>query len=871
INDVDVAELAKEKVVAVLRTVSEGEIVKLVVSRQSENIASTIATPLPRFIPPEQSELSKHKLRVKKRLTFDVPLNDSSSAGLGISVKGRTKRLEASDNLGDNASNPESSCGIFVKLIIHGGAAYKDGRLRVNDQLLGINGTNLTGLSNKDAMNTLGSVMQRIDPNENSIRLTILRTLLDESLNVDPGLSELSKRHSSSFNILPGTPDGAASLLLETSKKHEQPVIADKSVEYAVIIKNNRQSDAKPPLPLHSSLTNEKSSLQLVCSQNSNDPKPERQSSIADHSENRSETSAVEESDVQEDPFVRESRGRQSMSEKRRGASKIDPSNLATFQNIVHQRQTSAPSLVVKSELESPPSKGNCPVTSAEQPVVADRKTLSLESISTINNANQIVYKRDKNYQKPLLHEQIAQNITSGGPKIVDSRQAISPKLSKLRSSPQRSRQTYHENANSVDAFITKQRSSGRINSESPSSPHSVSHSRERGRKCATSSSLSTLKNLFRFGSTGKSSKKLSIPDDNHSFPLKDSTRGLIGDEAEFSKLRAKEEQRRIRLQYERLKAQQSKQRHPDFRRKSNILSNNVPIFPDYGNYYRIPPSSSDHLRNSNYIMNDLPSVSTYEDDRSAMIPMSKSQPFATSFGQPMPPPDPAPHRNSSHQSHNHPCLNVNHRQTIAVDYSPCGNRYEMDYYYQKGTGYRRTMVFPDDVPSYDFDRLQIPNATQTITNSSDPTDNEFFEPKPDYPDSVYKQFVSHAVQRSAPEVWSSAEDILDGTARRVVDPVKYAVPRIPPPDYEEYIRFATTAMTSNKSHFPRSVNLRHPKFRPTSEFITYASPGPSVSFSGYPIYDRRQFFGIQQQQQPPIHGSLHRNKDSRNVTRIHF
>lgn len=49
----------------------------------------------------------------KEQLMFEVPLNDSGSAGLGVSLKGNKSR-ETSEDL-----------GIFIKSIIHGGAAYK--------------------------------------------------------------------------------------------------------------------------------------------------------------------------------------------------------------------------------------------------------------------------------------------------------------------------------------------------------------------------------------------------------------------------------------------------------------------------------------------------------------------------------------------------------------------------------------------------------------------------------------------------------------------------------------------------------------------------------------------------------------------------
>lgn len=46
-------------------------------------------------------------------LTFEIPLNDSGSAGLGVSVKGNRSKENHAD------------LGIFVKSIINGGAACK--------------------------------------------------------------------------------------------------------------------------------------------------------------------------------------------------------------------------------------------------------------------------------------------------------------------------------------------------------------------------------------------------------------------------------------------------------------------------------------------------------------------------------------------------------------------------------------------------------------------------------------------------------------------------------------------------------------------------------------------------------------------------
>ncbi len=49
----------------------------------------------------------------REQLMYEIPLNESGSAGLGVSLKGNKSRETGED------------LGIFIKSIIHGGAAYK--------------------------------------------------------------------------------------------------------------------------------------------------------------------------------------------------------------------------------------------------------------------------------------------------------------------------------------------------------------------------------------------------------------------------------------------------------------------------------------------------------------------------------------------------------------------------------------------------------------------------------------------------------------------------------------------------------------------------------------------------------------------------
>ncbi|KAM7380782.1 hypothetical protein PAMP_004055 [Pampus punctatissimus] len=90
----------------------------------------------------------------KEQLMFEVPLNDTGSAGLGISLKGNKSRETGED------------LGIFIKSIIHGGAAYKDGRLCINDQLVAVNGESLEqhGVSPNRSFDSSSSLSGLMNP-----------------------------------------------------------------------------------------------------------------------------------------------------------------------------------------------------------------------------------------------------------------------------------------------------------------------------------------------------------------------------------------------------------------------------------------------------------------------------------------------------------------------------------------------------------------------------------------------------------------------------------------------------------------------------------------------------------------------------------
>ncbi|GFO24747.1 partitioning defective 3-like protein [Plakobranchus ocellatus] len=211
VNGVEMTGKTQAEAVSFLRTLSEGSLVELVVSRQEEvDIKFKVPrkmgdSPLPDLQVPVSGSgelheapelennrdhgdigyddnddeylhtvLSQHPSQSldsidggpgKERITLQIPLNETNSAGLGVSVKGKTQSSES--GLRD--------LGIFVKTVLQGGAAYKDGRLKVNDQLLEVNGVKLEGQPNTVAMEALRTAMIEEGNGLGFITLTVLR------------------------------------------------------------------------------------------------------------------------------------------------------------------------------------------------------------------------------------------------------------------------------------------------------------------------------------------------------------------------------------------------------------------------------------------------------------------------------------------------------------------------------------------------------------------------------------------------------------------------------------------------------------------------------------------------------------------------
>ncbi|NWU21846.1 PAR3L protein, partial [Dyaphorophyia castanea] len=228
VNGRDITGRTQEELVAMLRSTKQGETVCLIVARQEEAF-------LPRELKGEPN-CSIFSPETTEQLTFEIPLNDSGSAGLGVSLKGNKSRETGAD------------LGIFIKSVIHGGAAFKDGRLRVNDQLVAVNGESLLGKSNHEAMETLRRSMSMEGNIRGRIQLVVLRRLeVHAEERSDQGVFQKSA-FDGSHNFT------AASRRNDTILQQFVTCSPQEGIkEFPVSDRGSGENETPPPLPPHPS------------------------------------------------------------------------------------------------------------------------------------------------------------------------------------------------------------------------------------------------------------------------------------------------------------------------------------------------------------------------------------------------------------------------------------------------------------------------------------------------------------------------------------------------------------------------------------------------------------------------------------------
>lgn len=157
IGDTDLAGMSSEQVAQVLRQC--GNRVKLMIARgavEETPASSSLGITL------SSSTSSTSEMRVDASTqkndeseTFDVELTKNVQ-GLGITIAGY---------IGDKKLEPS---GIFVKSITKSSAVEHDGRIQIGDQIIAVDGTNLQGFTNQQAVEVLRHTGQ-------TVRLTLMR------------------------------------------------------------------------------------------------------------------------------------------------------------------------------------------------------------------------------------------------------------------------------------------------------------------------------------------------------------------------------------------------------------------------------------------------------------------------------------------------------------------------------------------------------------------------------------------------------------------------------------------------------------------------------------------------------------------------
>ncbi|XP_047686032.1 multiple PDZ domain protein isoform X9 [Prionailurus viverrinus] len=156
IGDTDLAGMSSEQVAQVLRQC--GNRVKLVIARGAiEEAAAPASVGITLSSSPSTPEMrvDASTQKSEESETFDVELTKNVQ-GLGITIAGY---------IGDKKLEPS---GIFVKSITKSSAVEHDGRIQIGDQIIAVDGTNLQGFTNQQAV----EVLRHTGP---TVHLTLMR------------------------------------------------------------------------------------------------------------------------------------------------------------------------------------------------------------------------------------------------------------------------------------------------------------------------------------------------------------------------------------------------------------------------------------------------------------------------------------------------------------------------------------------------------------------------------------------------------------------------------------------------------------------------------------------------------------------------
>uniref|UniRef100_A0A8R1Y280 PDZ domain-containing protein n=1 Tax=Onchocerca volvulus TaxID=6282 RepID=A0A8R1Y280_ONCVO len=312
INGEKTTELTQNDMVERLKKLNVGDSINLLVSRlgnqENENQNSTTA----------KSNHDDRKCCHQERranegteqygeeiLTLKIALNETGSAGLGISLKARAIM---------KPDGTRHDCGIFVKKVLHGGAAYKDGRLQLNDQLIGIEDIDLRRMTkNSEASDAITRCLKNLGPNASNVCLKVAR--------------KVELRHSND------SPDTRMIPYCKSSKAHDGYRTKSEDNDEAIVKNQRTSNDYNADMSRHRLSSSGEHSLNT--NEDLDSISSDRQKCISEDEMNHVDISA----------FSRKNPARKSISEKRHMGIGNDANNTMLFQKIKHNRQMSAPLL----------------------------------------------------------------------------------------------------------------------------------------------------------------------------------------------------------------------------------------------------------------------------------------------------------------------------------------------------------------------------------------------------------------------------------------------------------------------------------------------------------------------------------------------
>uniref|UniRef100_UPI00398F6A5C multiple PDZ domain protein isoform X9 n=1 Tax=Pristiophorus japonicus TaxID=55135 RepID=UPI00398F6A5C len=197
IGDTDLLGMGSEQVAQVLRQC--GNRVKLVIARGAvEDSLAAAPQGLPALpsVPPVAEEPEPFCSADVDGEVFDVELTKDIH-GLGITIAGY---------VGDKNLEPS---GIFVKSITQGSAVEQDGRIHVGDQIIAVDGTNIQGFTNQQAVEMLRHTGQ-------TVRLILMRRgLKPEALTQSEGKDEVKPEKGGDVLTIDDKPASAITEVIE--------------------------------------------------------------------------------------------------------------------------------------------------------------------------------------------------------------------------------------------------------------------------------------------------------------------------------------------------------------------------------------------------------------------------------------------------------------------------------------------------------------------------------------------------------------------------------------------------------------------------------------------------------------------------------